>query len=62
VFDIDKDGFIGISDVRASFGQLTGEEVSEDEAAGMVLASDKDKDGKLNFQEFKLMMEKTMLS
>jgi len=62
LFDVDKDGFIGISDVRASFGQLTGEDVTEDEAVAMVLASDKDKDGKLNFQEFKLMMEKTMLS
>jgi len=61
MFDVDLDGAIGKDDIRTSFSKLTGEEVTDEQADAMIQGADMDKDGKLNFQEFKVMMEKTML-
>jgi len=57
LFDQDKDGFISPAELRAVLASL-GEKVSDSELADIIRDADKDKDGKLNFQEFVGMMNR----
>jgi Ca2+-binding EF-hand superfamily protein len=47
-FDFDKDGFLGVDDLKKALLVL-GANLSADEVATIFAAGDKDKDGKLNF-------------
>jgi len=56
VFDKDKDGFISAAELRNVMYNL-GEELSELEIFEMIEEADLDGDGRVNFKEFKVMMQ-----
>lgn len=53
--DKDKDGFLSPIEIRRMLKDL-GEDVTDAELAEIMRDNDKDKDGKLSFDEFKAMM------
>ena len=54
VFDLNKDGFITCDDLRVSYKRVTEVELTNKEVQEMIAeASDADKDGMVNFEEFR---------
>lgn len=51
IFDIDGDGLIDASEVRLTMKNL-GEVLTDEDVSAMMFAADKNKDGKIDFQEF----------
>ena len=56
VFDRDGDGLISKDEFQDTMDSL-GEPMSADEVNAMIAQADLDKDGKLNFNEFQLLLE-----
>ncbi|KAI0219184.1 putative calmodulin-like protein 2 [Lamellibrachia satsuma] len=56
VFDSDGDGYITGEDIRKTMRQL-GEELSEADIKDMITEADLDKDGRINFSEFVILMQ-----
>lgn len=52
VYDMDKDGTISKAELIHTL-RVMGEEITEDYAEIVLSKIDKDKDGKINFEEFK---------
>lgn len=55
LFDIDDDGFISDTELRAMLERL-GNEISDDDLSNMMKAADKDGDGQISYEEFVGMM------
>lgn len=55
VFDIDGNGFIDAQELRQTMHDL-GEELSERDISAMIRSADKNGDGKIDYEEFILMM------
>lgn len=55
VFDIDKNDFIDINELRQIFA-IVGEKISEEELEVMMAEADKDGDGQISYEEFKTIM------
>lgn len=55
VFDRDGDGLISLSDLKLVMRQI-GEDLQPKDCEDIILAGDRDNDGKLNFDEFIRMM------
>ena len=55
VFDVDKDGYITKSELRQVMNRL-GENLTDAQLDAMIKEADKDKDGKINEEEFKALM------
>lgn len=60
LYDIDRDGKISASEIHVVLKRL-GEKHTMEECVAMVRAVDKDGDGFVNFEEFKIMMNKKPL-
>ena len=56
VYDMNKDGKISKTELIQTFKML-GEEITEDYAEIVMSKIDKDKDGKINFEEFNTFFE-----
>ena len=54
-FDVSRKGFINLNDLKRVLGTYN-EHLSEDEIKLMFEETDADKDGKINFKDFILMM------
>ena len=54
-FDVSRIGFINLNDLKRVLGTYN-EHLSEDEIKLMFEETDADKDGKINFKDFILMM------
>eukprot|EP00835_Amoeboradix_gromovi_P004853 NODE_408_length_9221_cov_0.216400.p5 type:complete len:195 gc:universal NODE_408_length_9221_cov_0.216400:3919-3335(-) len=63
VYDIDKDGFISNTELFAVLKMMVGSNLNPEQLQQIVdktiLESDKDKDGKISFQEFKMMTQES---
>ena len=56
VFDIDGDGLITKDELQTTMNSL-GEPMNEVEVKAMIAEADLDGDGKINFKEFKILMD-----
>jgi Ca2+-binding EF-hand superfamily protein len=56
-FDIDNDGSINVHDLKTAIVNLSGEDLSTQEIEAMIADWDLDNNRKIDYQEFKRMME-----
>lgn len=56
-FDIDNDGSINVHDLKTAIINLSGEDLSTQEIESMIADWDLDNNRKIDYQEFKRMME-----
>jgi len=56
IFDLDKNSFITETELKEVMAKL-GEHLSDEEVADMIRVADEDGDGRINFNEFKTIME-----
>ena len=62
VFDFDDDGFVNKQDIKQLLQIIVGKDLKESQLQEIIdllmLSADKDKDGKLNYEEFKSVIFK----
>ncbi|KAL3270292.1 hypothetical protein HHI36_009343 [Cryptolaemus montrouzieri] len=51
VFDLNKDGYITKDEIKTAM-ETIGEDVTEEQVDEFIIIADKDKDGKINYEEF----------
>ncbi|CAF0761406.1 unnamed protein product [Adineta ricciae] len=61
VFDLDQNGYITMEELRTVL-QATGDHPTDEDALEMIAEADIDGDGRINYDEFVLIMSNTMLS
>ncbi|KAK4336702.1 hypothetical protein RND71_043448 [Anisodus tanguticus] len=61
IFDLDKNSFITETELKEVMGKL-GEHLSDEEVADMIRVADEDGDGRINFNEFRTIMEYIFLT
>jgi len=49
-FDINNDGFIDASELRATMSDLTGDSLTDDDVDAMIRSADKNGDGRIDYE------------
>ena len=57
VFDRNNSGFISRCDLKRVMLEIVGEDVSDEEIDLMMLEADKDQNGKIDYEEFKMLQQ-----
>lgn len=57
VFDRNNSGFISRCDLKRVMQEIVGENVSDEEVDLMMLEADKDQNGKIDYEEFKMLQQ-----
>lgn len=59
-FDVNNDGFIDASELRATMSDLTGDSLTDDDVEAMIRSADKNGDGRIDYEGLYFELELAM--